>query len=244
MYARDVNGQVLTFGVSGKLIMNGLVMFDRETNSLWAHINGQAVEGPLKGSELTIFPAIQTTWEQWQSAYPESLVLDKRGSHTSDPYMSYYAGSSTGIIGETVQDLRLPAKELVVGVTLDGVFKAYPFSLLALDPVVNDTVNGVPLVVTFDESSAAGAVFNPVVEGIRLDFQNAGESVGSSLLIEDRQTGTTWDPVTGKAQHGPLAGATLERLASHYEFWFAWKDYRPETELYEGPWAHGSTDSP
>ena len=45
MYARDVNGQLLTFGVSGKLIMNGLVMFDRETGSLWAHINGQAVDG-------------------------------------------------------------------------------------------------------------------------------------------------------------------------------------------------------
>ena len=234
MYARDVNGQLLTFGVSGKLIMNGLVMFDRETGSLWAHINGQAVDGVLKGAELTIVPALQTSWEQWWTAHPETLVLDKRGSYTTDPYWSYYAGSSTGIIGETVEDLRLPAKELVVGITFGGMSKAYPFSALALDPVVNDTVNGVPLVITFDESSATGAVFNPMVDGAHLDFKQAGESVGSSLLIEDRQTGTLWDPITGKAQEGPLTGTTLERLASHYEFWFAWKDYRPETELYLG----------
>ena len=225
---------MLTFGVSGKLIMNGLVMFDRETGSLWAHINGQAVDGALKGTELTIVPALQTTWEQWRTAHPETLVLDKRGSYTSDPYWSYYSGSSTGIIGETVQDLRLPAKELVVGVSFGGVSKAYPFSELAMDPIVNDTVNGVPVVVTFDETSATGAVFNPVVEGARLDFKNAGESLGSSLLIEDLQTGSTWNPVTGKAQKGPLNGTTLERLASHYEFWFSWKDYRPDTELYLG----------
>ena len=52
------------------------------------------------------------------------------------------------------------------------------------------------------------------------------------FLIQDIETGTVWDPLTGVAQEGPLMGTVLGRMASHYEFWFAWKDYRPQTELY------------
>ena len=246
MYARDVEGQLLTFGVSGKLIMNGLVMFDRETDSLWAQVTGQAVEGSLKGTPLTIVPAVQTTWQKWVSAHPDTLVLDKRGSYRSDPYRSYYSGSSTGIIGESVRDVRLPSKELVVGVTIGGVAKAYPFSRLADAPVVNDLVDGVALLVTFDQASGTGVVYNPMVDGARLNFRRAEES-GKFLVIEDLETGTLWDPLTGMAREGPLAGTTLEQVASHYEFWFAWKDYRPETELFEGTAPDvggGSTGSP
>ena len=47
------------------------------------------------------------------------------------------------------------------------------------------------------------------------------------------------DIETGVAGEGRLAGTTLEQVASHYEFWFAWKDYRPQTELYKG---EGSQD--
>ena len=53
---------MLTFGVSGKLIMNGLVMYDRETGTLWSQVIGQGVDGELKGVELTTIPALQTTW--------------------------------------------------------------------------------------------------------------------------------------------------------------------------------------
>lgn len=161
---------MLTFGVSGKLIMNGLAMFDRETNSLWAHITGQAVEGSLKGTPLTIVPAVQTTWQEWVSAHPDTLVLDKRGSYRSDPYGSYYAGSSKGIIGESVKDGRLHSKELVVGVTIGGRSKACPFSRLAGTPVVNDLVDGVPLVVIFDLGSGTGVVYDPMVDEARSIF--------------------------------------------------------------------------
>ena len=76
-------------------------------------------------------------------------------------------------------------------------------------------------------------------------FVSRNES--SDRLLEDLETGTLWDPLTGTSREGPLAGTTLERVSSHYEFWFAWKDYRPETELFEGTEtdaADGSTGSP
>ncbi|NDJ87438.1 MAG: DUF3179 domain-containing protein, partial [Chloroflexi bacterium] len=54
VYARDLNGVVYDFGVSGKLIMNTLVMYDRQTESLWSQILGEAVEGDLRGEVLLL----------------------------------------------------------------------------------------------------------------------------------------------------------------------------------------------
>ena len=223
---------MLTFGVSGKLIMNGLVMYDRETGSLWSQVIGQGVDGEFKGVELTIIPALQTTWGRWVSDHPETLVLDKRGRYRTDSYASYYRGSSQGIIGQARKDDRLAGKELVVGVALDGKSKAYPFSELRRIPVVNDVLSGVPILVTFESTSATGAVFNPTIQGRRLVFRQVQDS--EKILMEDAETGSLWDTVTGVAQEGPLKGTALDRVESHYEFWFSWKDYRPGTELYTG----------
>ena len=98
---------------------------------------------------------------------------------------------------------------------------------------MNDVVNGVPLLVTFDDSSATGVVFSPMVDGRFLKFRRI--QAPDEFLMEDLETSTVWDALTGMAREGPLAGTTLKQVASHYEFWFAWKDYRPETELYQGP---------
>ena len=49
----------------------------------------------------------------------------------------------------------------------------------------------------------------------------------------DEETGTRWTAITGEAVEGDLAGERLERVPSHYSFWFAWKDFYPETEVFE-----------
>ncbi len=176
-------------------------------------------------------PGLQTTWERWVSVHPDTLVLDKGGGYRSDSYSRYYTDGRLGILGQKQNDPRLYAKDLVVGVNINGQAKAYPFDELAITPVVNDVVNGVPLLVTFDDDSATGVVFNPTLDGKRLSFRELRAS--GEFLMEDLETGTVWASLTGVAREGPLAGARLEQVASHYEFWFAWKDYRPETELYQ-----------
>ena len=160
------------------------------------------------------------------------MVLNKKGRYTRDSYRGYYSDSSLGILGQSRVDNRLQGKEFVVGVTVGSKSKAYSFRALNETPVVNDSLNGTPLLVTFEPSSATGSVFNPVVRGRLLKFRRASATQG--FRIADLETGTSWDPVTGKALEGPLAGETLQRVASHYEFWFAWKDFRPDTELYQG----------
>ena len=59
--------------------MNALVMYDHQTDTLWSQFLSRGVKGPLADTQLDIVPALQTTWEQWLSLHPETLVLDKKG---------------------------------------------------------------------------------------------------------------------------------------------------------------------
>ena len=222
-----------TFGVSGKLIMNAVVMYDHQSNTLWSQFLSRGVKGPLVNQALEIVPAVQTTWGQWLNLHPDTLVLDKRGSYQSDTYEGYYRGGSAGILGEANKDKRLPRKELVMGMVVSGQAKAYPFGLISEQTVINDHFAGEEVVVTFEPISESGAAFDRRLNGRTLTFEPAGEREGVALM-RDLETGSLWQVLTGQAVDGPLFGQRLERLPSHYSFWFAWSDFHPKTDLY-GP---------
>ena len=218
--------------MSGKLIMNALVMYDHQTDTLWSQFLGQGVQGPLAGATLELAPLTHTTWEAWKSEYPDTLVLDKRGRYQRDQYSGYYASGEPGVISERIKDDRLDTKALVVGVNLAGKAKAYPLGTLAKQGVVNDEVGGMSVVVVFDRSSSTGIMYESRVGDQDLTFEAFGEESGPQAMLRDLETGTTWKAFTGVATEGPLIGATLKRAPSHLSFWFAWKDWNPETELY------------
>ncbi len=227
MYSRVVDGQVLEFGVSGKLIMNVLVMYDRQSNSLWSQLLGKAVQGPFVGSELEYFPARLTTWADWKTHHPNSLALVKGYSGLRDPYARYYVSGQTGVLGETRLDSRLPSKQFVVGVAHGDDSVAFPFSVLNDNPVVNEVVGEVPILVVFDGSNASGVVFSRQVGERTLSFQSH-----SALELVDEQTGTVWDGMSGLAISGQLSGTQLERVKSTTSFWFGWKDFYPNTRVH------------
>jgi hypothetical protein len=179
---------------------------------------GQGVDGRFQGMELNILPGFQTTWERCVSAHPDTRILDKKGAYRSDTYGRYYADCRPGILGQKHGDLRLYAKDLVVGVNINGRAKAYHFDELGLTPVLNDVVNWVSLVVIFDDDSDTGVVFSPTVDGKHLNVRELQAS--GEFLTEDLETESVWEPLTWVAWEGPLAGARLEQVASHYEFWF------------------------
>jgi Protein of unknown function (DUF3179) len=169
--------------------------------------------------------------------HPQTLVLDPlrsphRRDYSVDPYEGYYYSHDTGVITTRRQDERLNPKAFVIGVRLDGAIKAYPLAHLSQEPVVNDTVANTPLVVVFRERNATGLVFNRRVEGRALTFVPAVSGVGEPLAMRDEQTGSMWSGVDGVALEGRLKGKRLEQIPATYAFWFAWKDYYPETAVY------------
>ena len=232
VYERLVEGVLLEFGVSGKLIMNDLVMYDRQSDSLWQQILGEGLTGRYKGTRLTPVAATQTTWAQWRTAHPETLVLDKKGGYGGDSYSGYYKDGSSGVLGGFESNDLLPAKAFILGLVIEDEPKAYPFQELATAPLVHDTIGGRGIVIVYDERSGTAVVFDRLLDGDLLTFEFVRFADGD-LLMRDTDTGSLWSGLSGEAIEGPLSGTALRQVPSFYSFWFAWSDFYVNTDVYE-----------
>lgn len=231
MYDRQVTeGQILTFGVSGMLYRNGLIMYDHQTESLWSHILGRGISGGNQGTQLTMIAALQTDWRTWKELHPETLVVSPE-HFGRDVYTSYYLRPDAGVLGRaTNPGENLGTKEYVIGLRLGGEVKAYPFSVLSQQPVVNDVVADIPVAVFFDKGTASGAVFNRELDdGTVLTFVPGD----ASRAANDDQTQSEWDIFTGRAIAGPLKDTQLTQVPVTYAFWFGWADYHPQGTVYD-----------
>ena len=237
MYSRELDGQTYTFGVSGKLWRDALVMYDHQTRSLWSHITGEAVQGTLKGKSLRMLAAMpQIDWKTWRLNFPATKVLsvpvnlvDKTilfEERRRDNYAQYHASLETGVSGMQYSDARLNNKELVVGVKHHGQHRAYPFSAFERQPVINDRISHVPILVFHDQNSSATAVYKRTLDGMPLVFEWSKEY----FAVDSSET--TWNLITGLATEGKYKGKQLERLTSINVYWFAWARYHPDTTIY------------
>ncbi len=231
MYARKVGDRTLTFGVSGLLVRNSLVMYDRETGSLWSQLTGQALTGPLAGQQLAQVAASQASWGAWRRSHPGTLILAFDPGLEGDPYRSYYRSPRLGVDHDPADsdvDPRLKPKDEVLGLLLDGHIVAFSLATLAKDRVVNAIVGNVPIVVVFDGATQSGAVFRRDPGG-RLLSLNPGPA---ALELIDVETGSRWDGLSGRSTSGPFEGTVLEQVPITYAFWFAWSSFYPETDLF------------
>ena len=208
--------------------MNVMVLYDRQTETLWSQLIGEAVQGPLKGAKLEYLPSWQTTWADWKAQHPNTVAIKKGFAGPLDPYAYYYKNADLGVLGESRTDERVYPKGYVIGVELDGDSAAYPFELLNKAPVVNDLIGDQPVLIVFNKDTGTGMAYDRQVNGQTLTFiQEEG------LTLIDSETGTRWDGLTGQGLEGPLASERLTRLKSTSAFWFGWKDWHPHTRLYQ-----------
>lgn len=212
--------------------MNALVMYDHQSGTLWSQFLSQGVKGEFAGRRLEIVPLVQTTFGQWVSEHPDTVILDKGRSSSFDRYDSYYVNNDAGVIGESVNDDRLARKDKVLGMGFDGGPKAFPLSELDATPVVNDRVAGEDVVVFFQPDTDTALVYSRVLNGTRLEFEQMVDDDGT-VLLRDKKTGSLFLPFTGRGIEGEYAGEQLERVHAVVAFWFAWSDFYPETELYK-----------
>jgi Protein of unknown function (DUF3179) len=118
----------------------------------------------------------------------------------------------------------LAAAEPVAVVELDGQAKAYPLQILVWHEIVNDTVAGVPVAVTYCPLCNTAVSFRrPVVDGTATTFGTSGKLYHSNLVMYDRATGSLWPQALGIAVTGELSGQRLERVATQL---VAWADFR------------------
>ena len=153
-YLAKVGDRVFSFGVSGLLYNSDMLLYDRQTQSLWSQIRKQAVSGRMKGVRLQAIPLTHTSWADWNRRYPSSLVLSTDTGYSRDYTRSPYGGyeqSRTLFFSVRKQDQRYHPKESVLGVEIDGRFKAYPFVELEKSKVpIRDTLGGKNIMVKYD----------------------------------------------------------------------------------------------
>ena len=144
----NIDGQASDFGVSGLLYNSDVLLYDRDTESLWSQIMGQSVSGKRVGTALTALPINHTTWRDWLRRHPDTLVLSDDTGHLRDyqrdPYAGYEQSRYTYFAVNNKAPDNYHPKEIIVGLGVDGIYKAYPF--IELDKQgksrFSDTING------------------------------------------------------------------------------------------------------
>ena len=218
-----VNGRVLTFGVSGDLYDSNLLMYDRQTNSLWLQVSGEAVQGKLQGAKLAMYPVAYDTWAHWKDHHPAGAVLsihtgyeERFGNYEKSPYQGY---ASTPDLWFYVNrdDKRLPRKTRVIGVEAHGAYKAYPEDIVWQRSVIEDDIGATGVVILADRGSSRVGAFER--GDLHLTLNNG--------TVSD-QRGRRW---TWAGNSLSLAGQRLLSFEIVPTFWFAWSAIHPDTAL-------------
>jgi hypothetical protein len=246
-FDRRVDGKVLDFGTSGLLHASNLVMYDRQTESLWPQLTGQAAVGTMTGTELEFIPLFPVGWADFREAHPDAWVLSRDTGHSRDygrnPYVGYDVDpNNSPLFGAPTEDDRLLPLERII--TLEGPTETAAVVRSAVEEtgVLAISIDDQPLVLLFAEgqnsaleagSVAEGrdigtvAVFDPTVDGEVLTFIPDGDA------FKDEQTGSTWN-IRGQAIDGPHEGTTLEGYPFIDTFWESWVAFRPDTRIIDG----------
>ena len=223
-----MRGRTFVFGSSGFLFRSNKLMYDAQTLSLWNHMRGEPVVGPLadSGIRLPVRPVVTTTWQQWLRVHPDTLVLDIDTGYTRDytpgrPYGRYYASPDT-MFPVSPRDSRLNAKDVVFVLRLPSAAKVYPLAAFAGEALVHDRVAGVDVLVMGQVSTRTVRAYR--AEGLRF---RAGPDGGT--VVDGR--GEAW-AVEETALVSRATGRRLARLAGHLAYWFGWFAFHPDTPVY------------
>jgi hypothetical protein len=221
VYVRDLGDRRLDLGALGA--RDGvLVLYDRQTRSQWSTVAGRAIDGPLSGSRLRKLPSLVTTWGRWRALHPETTV------YVADEPPAHRPRFDEESVGQVaLGDAGPPRNEdWVVG--LEGKTGAGAFLVRRLVDAraTNETFDGRPVVAFLTRDLTTARVWERAAGGRVLTFAAKGDQ------LQDAETGSLWDPLTGKAVAGPLAGQALALVPSSSALWYAWKAQYPDAKVF------------
>lgn len=170
-------GDTVSFGNSGGLFSSNLLMYDRETQSMWPQMRAGSVAGERRGERLQLLPIFQGTWQAWRHLYPDSSVLTRQTgygrNYMVDPYEVNGYTTNRDIEFPLVDpsDSRFHPKSWVFGLVGEESTQAYPFPLMEDRQVINDAFEGQELVVVFQRDARLALAFSRQVDGRTLTFE-------------------------------------------------------------------------
>jgi hypothetical protein len=239
-FDRTVQGEVWDFGTSGRLLRSNLVMYDRQTRTLWSQFNGTALWGDpdVVGTELERLPTQVLAWDTFREANPDGTVLSRDSFPTRDygrnPYPGYEDDPSGFLFrGET--DDRLDPDERVVGIGEEESATAIPLSRLMEEQVVTVEGDDGRVTVVWAPGQASALDSTDVAGGRDVGQTGAFAVDGLEAVAENRfrdpATGAVHD-VTGRVVEGDAD--PLEAVPLDDTFWFVWFAFQPRTTIATG----------
>ena len=217
-FSRRLDGERLEVGTLTATDRGSLVLYDGDTHTRWRLLTGKGFSGPLAGRRLERLPSLFATWKRWRSLHPDTTVYvgpgESRDFQVDDQRLKRVLLAG----GPYLQD-----HEWVIGVVGERSSAAFVGRSLVVRRVANTSFEERPIVLFMTEDLITTLVWDRSVAGRVLFFEADGDR------MRDRETGSTWDAVSGRAVDGSLEGRTLSRVPAVAGFWRAWKGEHPET---------------
>ncbi|MCH7967221.1 MAG: DUF3179 domain-containing protein [Thaumarchaeota archaeon] len=155
------------------------------------------------------------------------IPLDKiRGG---GPPMDGIPSIDNPVFADLQRSYFMSDSDTVIGLEINGEAKAYPIFILVWHEIVNDTVGGIPVAVTYCPLCYTNQVFERVIDGQEVEFGTSGKLYNSNLLMYDRLTESYWSQALGMAVKGELSGYKLNLVPFDVITWGDWKTLHPDT---------------
>lgn len=231
VYPREIEGKVTTYGVSGLLYNSNLIIYDRESETLWSQMMLKGVRGKHIEKSKDFTQVIETTWKTWNSWYPNSLVLDPPNGKPRSYDIYAYGGYRTNhdlVLFPPAYDFTVyPRKERLLGVVIGKKMYYYRFNLF------QNGVNFKPvragqnqlLIFADPEKNYMLAYSARTEKGKEIQVKEAFQDQQQAKLFEDTE-GNIWS-IFGIAIEGPLKGEKLLSYPNFIGFSFAMAAFYP-----------------
>ena len=232
---RSMAGRYPTvFGNEGTLYNGNTILYDTATGSLWSQLLGVAIDGQMRGRRLERYPVYWCRWGGVKTRYPNAQVLSRATGHKRnygrDPYGSYlrsgsYYDDSRLVYQVQPQNNRLPLKERILGLEIEGMYGALVVDAVRQAKVLNQAMGLHRVVGMYDEELDRVRVFDRrLPDGTLLEFQVFEGK------YTDKTTRSQWNS-DGECFYGRYRGTRLKPLLAMDAMWYAWYSFHPDTQV-------------
>lgn len=226
VFSPFVNGKLESFRLVGMDHFNAMFE-DATTGSWWQQATGKVIAGPLKGAAFKELTSKQLTLAAWLREYPNSQVMQPDTSFKKDyDNLAEYDNGTLKSGLEKRDSASWKRKSWVIGVMHKNASKAYDWNELLKAEVINDSVEGLPVLLAMEKDKGSFHVYNRLVNGARLRFGK-----GSTDVFIDENTHSIWN-MDGVCVEGTMRGEKLSVVQSYQEFWHSWSTFHPNTIKY------------
>ena len=233
-WSRVVDGKETTFGVSGLLYNSNLIPYDRLTDSNWGQINLTCINGSEIGEQIETYHMIETTFKTWTEMFPNSTIVSTETgfgrNYNQYPYGPYKTNNDMILFPVDPLDERLPAKERVLAVIINGNAKVYRLNRFhSGGDVLIDQYSNKDLVIIGDLERNFLVAFENELNGYNQQFTLLSES-SSSAVFQD-ELGNQYN-LFGEIVSGPDQGKTLPAATSFMAYWFSIAPFYRNTDIF------------